>query len=300
MRELRFDTGTVGINYAEGPPSGPPFVLLHGGSVRWQYGRSLLDLLSARWHVFAPDFRGHGRSGRVPGHYRLRDYAADIAAFLLGVVGEPAVIYGHSLGGEVGVMIAGEYPELVRALIVGDVPLMLRDHYPTEETAHRAQNLLWRDLAASDMSVEEIAEALKDMPVPAPGETELRRAGDVFGEDSIWFRFQAENLYLLDPEMLDAVLAGPEDMLAGYDGVRVLPAITCPVLIVHADPARGGGLTDADVEDALRLLPDGRHIRLDGLDHSLHATQAPRLLAAITPFLEEVRGGTSSGDLQSH
>jgi hypothetical protein len=89
----------------------------------------------------------------------------------------------------------------VRALIVGDVPLGLHAVYPTEGPARRAQNLLWRDLAASDLSVEEIATALKEMPVSAPGEHEMDRAGDVFGKESPWFVFQAENLHLLDPEM---------------------------------------------------------------------------------------------------
>jgi hypothetical protein len=42
-----FATGEVRINYAEGPPSGPPFVLLHGGAARWQYGQHLLDRAAA-------------------------------------------------------------------------------------------------------------------------------------------------------------------------------------------------------------------------------------------------------------
>src|SRR5436309_1380347 len=97
VHEQRFDAGPVVLNYAEGPATGPPLVILHGGSVRWQYGSALIDALSARWHTYAPDFRGHGKSGWVPGRYRLRDYADDIAAFLQQVVGEPAILYGHSL-----------------------------------------------------------------------------------------------------------------------------------------------------------------------------------------------------------
>ena len=146
LRERRFQTGTVEINYAEGPSSGPPLVVLHGGAARWQGGETLLQRLAERWHVFGPDFRGHGRSGRVAGRYCLRDYADDTASFLRAVVREPAVVYGHSLGGEVAVMVAAEHPELVRALIVGDAPLSTDDH-PTEEPGHRAMNVLWHELA---------------------------------------------------------------------------------------------------------------------------------------------------------
>ena len=56
-------------------------------------------------------------------------------------------------------------------------------------------------------------------------------------------------LLIPDPEMLDAVLAGPDIMLEGYDGERLLPAISCPVLILQADPALGGL---ADREQPLR------------------------------------------------
>ncbi len=128
LSERRFDTGTVELNYGEGPPNGPPFVILHGGAGSWHYADDLIALLVARWHVYAPDFRGHGLSGRVPGRYNLRDYAADTAAFLAGVVREPAVVYGHSLGGEVAIMAAAMQPGLFRAVIHGDVAFSTDDH----------------------------------------------------------------------------------------------------------------------------------------------------------------------------
>ena len=35
LEEKNFDTGVVHLNYAEGPDSGPPLVLLHGRGDRW-------------------------------------------------------------------------------------------------------------------------------------------------------------------------------------------------------------------------------------------------------------------------
>jgi pimeloyl-ACP methyl ester carboxylesterase len=289
LHEQVFHTGTVAINYADGPPNGPPFVLLHGGAARWQYGTALLEALAPRWHVIAPDFRGHGRSGRVPGHYRLRDYVGDTIAFLEQVVREPAVVYGHSLGGEVGIMVAGERPALVRALINGDSPFSTNNH-ATEEPFHKAQNRLWHQLAGRP--VEEIGGALREMPVVTLGEDRPQRAADAFGEDNSWFAFQALNLSLLDPDMLAAVLAGPDVMLEGYDPERLLPAIVCPVLILRAEPARSA-LPAEDVALALRLLPQATLVQLDGIDHALHGPphQLQRVVQALTPFLERVAGG---------
>jgi len=106
VAEHTFHTGTVELNYAEGEASGPPIVLLHGGSLRWQSVMLLIRDLAARWHVYAPDLRGHGRSGRVPGRYRLQDYASDVALFLEQVVNAPAILVGHSLGGHVAILVA--------------------------------------------------------------------------------------------------------------------------------------------------------------------------------------------------
>jgi pimeloyl-ACP methyl ester carboxylesterase len=144
IHEHRFDTGTVTINYAEGPPSGPPLVWLHGGTAHWQYYQEVLPDLAARLSLYAPDFRGHGGSGRVPGRYRFQDYADDIVAFLRGCVGERAFLFGHSLGGSIALMVAAQVPDLVRALVVGD-SLLTGSGFGRE----RAKIEAWRDLAGA-------------------------------------------------------------------------------------------------------------------------------------------------------
>lgn len=287
LTERQAQTAEVTINYAEGPPNGAPFVLLHGGSARWQFGEALLRLLAERWHVYAPDLRGHGRSEHVAGRYSLRHYASDIAAFLAEVVREPAILYGHSLGGEVAVMVAAEHPSLVRALIVGDAPLTIEGH-PTGQPGHRAQNELWRGLVGRPAA--EIEAALRDMPMQRPDEAEPKRAVEVLGADSTWFPLQATSLHLLDRGVLDAVLAGPAAMLAGYDPHLLLPRIACPTLLLQADPTRSSALRDDEVALARRLKPRISHVRLDGIGHELHgpASQAPRVLAAIDTFLVEL------------
>ena len=285
FREAMFETGEVAINYAEGPSNGSPFVVLHGGAGRWQHGCRFLELMTHTWHVYAPDFRGHGKSGHVPGAYHLGDYVRDTVLFLAGIVQEPAVVYGHSMGGEVGVMLAAQRPDLVRALIVGDAPLS-RFNHATERPAHRAQNVLWHRLAGQP--VAEIEPALRNMPIPVPGESTLRPAREVMGEDSPWYAHQAESLHQLDPDMLAAVLAGPEIMLDGYEPDVVLPAIVCPVLLLQADPKQSSALPDAELSLGLRLLSNGSHVRLEGLGHPLHAISPIGVIEAISPFLSRV------------
>ena len=116
FREASFDTGKVVLNYAESPAAGTALVMLHGGAGRWQLYSGMLAELAERCHVYAPDLRGHGRSGWVPWGYTILEYVEDISAFLREVSG-PAVLMGHSLGGIIAVATAQACPDLVRALI---------------------------------------------------------------------------------------------------------------------------------------------------------------------------------------
>ena len=101
------------LNFAEGPPSGPPRVLLHGGGDRWQDFLPLIPSLLPRWHVFALDLRGHAKSARVPGQYRPEQYVPDIKAFLERQITERAVLFGDSLGGWIALMVAADMQERV-------------------------------------------------------------------------------------------------------------------------------------------------------------------------------------------
>jgi len=283
VAEHTFHTGTVELNYAEGEASGPPIVLLHGGSLRWQSVMPLIPDLAARWHVYAPDLRGHGRSGRVPGRYRLQDYASDVALFLEQVVKAPAILFGHSLGGHVAILVAALHPELVRGLVIGDAPFD-RTRLRAAIVRDRARLLHWRDLAGPMHSLDEISEGLKQTPIAVDGQPDLVAADRVFGDESPWFGEMAANLHMLDPQMLDAVVEF-DQMHADYEYDRLFPLITCPVLIIQGSPAQGGMLTDEEIERALTLLPDATVARMDKVGHPLHMQDKDPVLAALTAFL---------------
>jgi pimeloyl-ACP methyl ester carboxylesterase len=288
LRERIFDAGGVALNLAEGPPAGPPLVLLHGGSARWQSWEPLVPALAGGWEIFAPDLRGHGKSGRVPQRYRLRDYAGDIAALLRQRVREPAVLFGHSLGGMIALLVAAQCPEHVRAVVVGDSPLTGATWHAL--IAHdRASLATWRELSGGRRPIAAIVEALKNTQiVSSPGKPAPMR--QVWGEDSPVYDWLAANLYQQDPDVLGALLDDFADAAAGYDMETLLPAIDCPVLLLQADPASGGIMTDADVTRALTLLKRPAHVRLAGLSHIMHGERKEPVLAALLPFLDQWRG----------
>jgi len=285
IKENTFDAGIVTINYAELPAAGPSLVLLHGGSARWQSFDNILADFAATWHVYAPDFRGHGMSTWVPGTYHLQDYAADTIAFLRHCLKEPAYIFGHSLGGMVALLVAAQYPDGVRAVAVGDAPLSSQTWQATLVEG-RDRIMAWRDLAGGQQSFAEVVEALKNAPIEVPGQTDAVPMRAVMGEESPVYPWIANNLQQLDPDMLTAILDRPETTTAGYAMDRVLPGIQCPVLLLQADPAAGGLMTDREVALALPLLARPDHVRLQGISHALHNERKEPVIQVLQAFFQ--------------
>ncbi len=123
--ENELKSSEVPINYAQVAGSGPPIVLLHWASGSRQRWQTHLEPLSAIGHLYAPDARGHRKSGRAPGRYRFIDHAGDVEALLSDVVRQPAVLIGHSLGGMVAGVTAARSPDLVRRLVLVEPSLFV-------------------------------------------------------------------------------------------------------------------------------------------------------------------------------
>ncbi|MEO8611197.1 MAG: alpha/beta hydrolase [Chloroflexota bacterium] len=283
LQQQLFQNGTITINYADSHTPGVPLVLLHGGSGRWQHLESIIPKLAECWHVYALDLRGHGQSSHTPGNYRIQDYAGDIAAFVENVVGQPALVFGHSLGGYVGIMLAAQRPDLLRVLIVGDSPLS-REHLRSILENGSDQNTVWRDLAASDLSTATMIEKLQGVHVPSR-DGNLVRMVDLYGADNPWFPYMAETLAQHDPDMLTSVMERFDDTFAMYDTDSLLPQIACPVMILQADPDHGGMLTDAEVAHALPLITHPHHIRLSNIGHPLFYPDPQPALDAMIAYL---------------
>lgn len=97
---------------------GPPVLAIHGITAS---SRAWIEVANRlRVPVLAPDLRGRGGSGRVPGPYGMAAHAADCFAVLdtLGV--ERAAVVGHSMGGFVASVLAHRHPERVTRLVLVD------------------------------------------------------------------------------------------------------------------------------------------------------------------------------------
>jgi pimeloyl-ACP methyl ester carboxylesterase len=280
MKEAQFETGPVVLHVASGPPIGPPVVLLHGLTRRWQDWLVVAPYLAPRWQVFALDFRGHGRSGRTPGAYRIADHVPDIVAFVRQRLDEAAILIGHSLGGNVAAAVAAELPGRVRALVLED-PAFEMGGPRLAETPFLETFRAFLPHAGSDRAVAAIAADLAEARIVLPGAREPVRLGDV--RDAVSLRFTAASLKRLDPEALRFPIEGR--WLEGSDLPSILPRIGCPTLLLQAEFAAGGILPDEHAAAMAALIPDCTRMKMAGIGHTIHVTATEAMMRLVIPFL---------------
>jgi non-heme chloroperoxidase len=104
-------------HYVSVGSSGPRIVFLHGFTDSWRSFELLFAPLSAKFHLFAFDQRGHGGSDAADS-YAIADFAADAIAFIESLGNEPVHLVGHSLGTIVAQRIAEKRPDLLASLIL--------------------------------------------------------------------------------------------------------------------------------------------------------------------------------------
>lgn len=101
--------------------SGPVVLLLHGWGAPAETYRLIIDHLSARFRVLAPDLPGFGQSAEPPEPWDAARFAEFVRHFAAALGVEEAVLIGHSNGGRIALHLLAEgAPFTVRRAILMD------------------------------------------------------------------------------------------------------------------------------------------------------------------------------------
>ena len=241
----------------EGAGSGEPLLLYHGltgSGDRWRdtgYVAGLADT----YRLILIDARGHGASDKPHDQdaYGRRQQASDVIAVLDDLGIDAARFWGHSMGGDVGLTLARHYPDRVSALVVtGYSPF-------AAEGDEAAEMAAWAEDLQGGMGGFVSGYERRHGPLP----------------DDARARWLAN-----DGAGLAACVAS---MIAESDGSQVadLPAIETPVLFLV-------GTEESFVDrarEAASLLPQGRFVPLEGLDHVQTFFRSDLVLPHVRAFL---------------
>jgi pimeloyl-ACP methyl ester carboxylesterase len=272
LPEKSLDTGQLTLNYVEGPASGPPLLLLHALTGWWQNFQPLIPHLTPTWQIYACDLRGHGKSGRFANHYRLTDYVQDMGTFLRKQIISPTILLGHSLGALVALGLAADPALHVRALVLLDPPLFLRNMSIEAMPGFNSWFRWVYETTAAAKSYSDILARCREKAPPNADEVAIK---DV-----------ADNLFCTASETVDTLLR--DQLLEGFDLELVLRHVRCPALLLYGEPDLGSCVRASDAEFFQANIPHSKLIQIKDAGHSLHLEQPAIFLDHLTRFLNSM------------
>ena len=103
--------------------TGRPLILLHGNGADSGYFKGQINAFAGRYHVYAIDTRGHGRTPRGGMPFTIHQFADDLLGFMDAHQIGKAHLLGFSDGANVAMVFAMRHPDRVDRLILNGANL---------------------------------------------------------------------------------------------------------------------------------------------------------------------------------
>jgi pimeloyl-ACP methyl ester carboxylesterase len=255
----------VKIHYYRTGGEKPPAVLLHGFTDNGLCWTRVARALESTYDVIMPDARGHGFSDGPGANFSSEQRNDDVAGLITALHLEKPALLGHSMGAGMASVVAADHPELVSCVILEDPGW--RDPSPEPDKTPPADRSQWVWRLKTLSREELITLCHKESPT--------------------WVEEEVE-------PWADAKVQFNTDLLTGnpfgasVPWRSVVPRITCPALLITADPERGAIVTTEAAQEVATLWRNGRVLHISGAGHNIRREQYEPFRDAVVSFLQEV------------
>jgi pimeloyl-ACP methyl ester carboxylesterase len=260
------------------PEGRPTLLFAHGfGQTRHAWTATADALAGEGCRCVSFDSRGHGESERVPGgDYHMEQFVADLVG-LARAQPEPPVLVGASMGGLLGLVVAGEIePTLFRALVLVDIT-------PRWETAGVERILAF--MQAHPDGFADYAEAAEQIAAYLPhrpgrkSEDQLRPLLREGADGRLRWHW--------DPALLGGDLVRESERYQP----RLMSAaanVRAPLLLLSG--GRSDVVSRDTVDEFLRLAPHAEHVELPRATHMVAGDANDAFTREIARFLRTLDG----------
>ena len=250
----------VRLHYREwGDPGAPDLLLVHG----WTgFGASWVGVATAfqdRYHIIAPDHRGHGESDKPVTGYRLRDFVEDMRQLVVALGLRRPALVGHSWGGNIGTIMAADSADLISRAVLEDP-------------------VYWK---MTNAFVTSLPQALARHARP---ESEIREDARGRGLTQEEADLEVYRHHHFSPDAVTRLLSDNRDWaFACEDYIR---RFSVPTRVLVADINAGGYMLAEEMAHHQRIAPAGTEFRpWEGVGHGMHAAQPERFNRELAAFL---------------
>jgi pimeloyl-ACP methyl ester carboxylesterase len=266
-----------------GNDTAPHMLMIHGIRDHCRTWDWVAQQLRNRYHIVAPDLRGHGDSAWAYGSaYGHMDYVYDIAQLVRQARLKPVTLVAHSMGGTIACQYAGIYPENVARMIivegVGHGFFRRFGNVPVHERLAAWIDNVWKLSAREPRRYVSLDEAYQRMQKTNPHlipeqARHLTVHGSNQNEDGT-YSWKFDNY---------THTRSPYD-IPGGDVESLWERIQCPVLFVNSKQGFPGRIGQ---NGSVRHFARGRVVDIDNAGHWTHHDQLDVFMTAVEAFLSE-------------
>jgi pimeloyl-ACP methyl ester carboxylesterase len=213
------------------------------------------------------DARGHGKSEETADGYDPASQAGDLAGLIAALELKRPAVLGLSMGAATALVLAGTYPDVPGSILLEDPPSWWTGWYDTQDAGDRVAQMRATAMARKQMSRADLIAEQREL-FPTWSDDELEPWADAK---------QAISLSVLS--VFDR--GNPRSV----DWPETMRQITCPALLLTADPALGGIVTDETATALRALIPQLEVANIPDAGHSIRRDQFDRYMEIIRGFL---------------
>jgi pimeloyl-ACP methyl ester carboxylesterase len=259
----------------------PDIVFVHATGFNARTYRALLAPLGDRFHVLALDMRGHGLTtlpARTFGYTSWGRHRDDLIA-VLEHFSAPVTLAGHSMGGIVSLLTAGQRTDLVCGLALID-PVILPDagyamsQLPFAPLIQRHTMGMAKGAAKRRSEFPDRASAVEGFTGRGIFKTFPRDVIEDYVADGLIEDGKGGFKLACRPEYEAATYCAHR-----HDPWGALRRVTDPLVLLRAE--RGSTISEASMHRIAALKPDARVATVEGVGHMIPMERPDRVRAAI-------------------
>jgi N-formylmaleamate deformylase len=260
----------IRIHYYRTGGNKPPIVLCHGATDDGLCWTPVAKALEAEYDVIMPDARWHGFSDGPAGKFAPSTLAEDLFEFCQALKLDKPILVGHSMGAHSAFLVTAHHPTFPRATILED-PALREPAGPVDEEQLKKRSAQMRQgiLANKDMTREALI-AKAHLKSPTWSEEEL----------GPW----ADSKLRVSPNLAELQFG----QLGGTSIWEDLAKITCPVLLITADPDKGSIVTPETALKAMQIASTLKVVRIHGAGHNIRREGFMAYMQAVQEFLASI------------
>jgi pimeloyl-ACP methyl ester carboxylesterase len=255
----------------------PSVLLLHGITDSGRCWSRLATELAGSYDVIMTDARGHGHSSTSTGEVSIALLAEDVVAVIRALGLQKPCLIGHSMGAVTAAAVAANHPDVVRAIVLADPPLL--DKPPSQAEINRG-----------------LVGTNEEQPAPLgwqwlfelralPREDRIARGHAL---NPTWV--QEEIIPWADSkvELNSAFLEPAHAAVVAFQWREFISRIQCPILLITGEPHLGAVVTPETAQQAAALWKQGEVVHIAGAGHNIRRDRYAEMMGAAEVFLNKV------------